>query len=281
MVGHASGRAAARLPQGRRRARGAHGRGRRAPRARDRVQLRLRDVPDALRAGPLPPGGRARVLADRAGDPLRHSGHDGARPAASRRRRRRDRSLERGPHPLGALDRRAARAREHGRAQALRVVARLRRPPLGRDLRGGRPPGGRAERRDARAGRRRADRRRARVEPGRAADQLHGLDVDGAQARRSGGPQPQAGPARARRLQPADRARGRGRRVRRQRVGVRRVPAPGTDLHVGPQDHRRALDRRRLRRRGSRRRRRRSRPATRRSRTRSSGRSSTRTRSRR
>ena len=45
-------------------------------------------------------------------------------------------------------------------------------------------------------------------------------------------------------LEPADRARRRRPRLRRQRLGVRRVPAPGADLHVGAPDHRRAADRR-------------------------------------
>ena len=45
-------------------------------------------------------------------------------------------------------------------------------------------------------------------------------------------PAPEARRARARRLQPADRARGRRPRVCRQRVRLRRVPAPGPDLHV-------------------------------------------------
>ena len=117
-----------------------------------------------------------------------------------------------------------------------------------------------------------ADRRRARRASGRAADQLHGLDRDRAQARRGGRPQPEAGRARARRLQPADRARRRRPRVRGQRVGLRRVPPPGADLHVARQDHRRAARSPTSSSSGSPRRRRRSRPATRRSTTRSSAR---------
>ena len=50
----------------------------------------------------------------------------------------RDRALERGADPLGPLDRGAARARQHRRAEAVRVVAVLGRSPLGRDLRRGR-----------------------------------------------------------------------------------------------------------------------------------------------
>ena len=75
--------------------------------------------------------------------------------------------VERRADPLGALDRRAAGARQHGRAQALGGVADRRRPDLGRDLRRGR-----AARRacstssPTRAGRGRADRRRAGREPG-------------------------------------------------------------------------------------------------------------------
>ena len=53
-------------------------------------------------------------------------------------RRRRDRALERGADPLCALDRGAAGPREHRRPEAVRVVAVLGRPALGRDLRRGR-----------------------------------------------------------------------------------------------------------------------------------------------
>ena len=67
------------------------------------------------------------------------------------RRRRRDRALERGADPVGALDRRAARPRQHGGAQAVGVVAAGRRPPVGRGLRRGGAAARRAERRDARA----------------------------------------------------------------------------------------------------------------------------------
>ena len=55
--------------------------------------------------------------------------------------RRRDRAVERGADPLAALDHGAARARQHGRAEAVRVVAGLRRHALGRDLRRGGPAG--------------------------------------------------------------------------------------------------------------------------------------------
>ena len=55
------------------------------------------------------------------------------------------------------------------------------------------------------------------------------------------GRQPQADRPRARRLQPADRARRRRPRLRRGRGGLRQLPPPGADLHVGAQDHRRAL----------------------------------------
>src|ERR1044072_4968129 len=50
-------------------------------------------------------------------------------------------------------------------------------------------------------------RRRPRRPPGRPAHQLHWLEQHGTQARRGGRPEPQARPARARRLQPADRPR--------------------------------------------------------------------------
>src|SRR6185437_14524075 len=52
--------------------------------------------------------------------------------------------------PIGTVDRGAARARKHRRAQALGVVALGRRAALGRDLHGGGPAGGRVERRHAR-----------------------------------------------------------------------------------------------------------------------------------
>ena len=118
-------------------------------------KLRLRHVPDALRAGAVPAGGGARLRAGRRGDPVRPSrdARDGDAPAG--RRRRRDRAVERRADPVGALDRGAARARQHGRAEAVGVVAAGRRPALGRDLRGGGPAGGRAEHRHARARRRR------------------------------------------------------------------------------------------------------------------------------
>ena len=51
---------------------------------------------------------------------------------------------------------------------------------------------------------------------------------------------------RARRPQPADRARRRRPRVRRERLGLRRLPAPGPDLHVDAPDLRRAADRGRV-----------------------------------
>ena len=76
-------------------------------------------------------------------------------------RRRRDRALECGAHPLGARDLGAARARQHRRPQALGALALRRRAPLGRDLHGGRAPGGRAERRHPRPRRGGADRRSA------------------------------------------------------------------------------------------------------------------------
>ena len=126
------------------------------------------------------------------------------------------------------------------------LLAVRRRPALGRDLRRGRAAGRRAEHRHARAGRGRPDRRRARREPARAPAQLHRLDRDRPPARRGGRPEAEARRARARRLQPADRARRRRPRLRRQRDGVRRVPPPGPDLHVGAHDHRRAADRRRV-----------------------------------
>ena len=125
-----AGRAAAHLPEGRRPARGASRRGRGDARARDRLDVRVRHVPVVLRPEPLPAGGRARVRADRTGHPVRHGCVRDGHPAPGRRRRR-VRALERSAHPLGALDRGAARARQHRRAEAVRVVAVDRRPALG------------------------------------------------------------------------------------------------------------------------------------------------------
>ena len=196
------------LPQGRRHPREPAGRGRLAARARDRRQLRLRHVPDALRARALPPGGRRRAYAPMGeiipSDTRRV--RDGHPPAG--RRRRRDRAVERGADPLGALDRRAARARQHGRAEAVRALAVRRRAALGRDLRRGGPAAGRPEHRHARA---RRGRRRSATSSSRtrtcAGINFTGSTRDRPQARRGGGAQPQARRARARRLQPADRAR--------------------------------------------------------------------------
>src|SRR5207253_1334429 len=77
-------------------------------------------------------------------------GRDGG--AAAGRRRRCDRALERRADPLGALDRGAARARQHRRLEAVRALALRRRAALGRDLLGGRAAGRRPERRYARTG---------------------------------------------------------------------------------------------------------------------------------
>ncbi len=151
-----------RLPEGRRRARVAPRRGGRVAGEGDRVQLRLRHVPDGLRAGPLPPGRGGGVCAARPGDPLRHARRvcDGRAPA--RRRRRGDLAVERGPDPLGPRDRRAARVRQHGRPLPIRGVAVRRRPAVGRDLRRGGPARRRAEHRHPRPRRRSRDRGRAR-----------------------------------------------------------------------------------------------------------------------
>ena len=127
------------LPQGRRHPRVPPRRGRRAARARDRrhasasAMFQMGFVPGLLRQA------AALAYAPLGADhPLRPPGHvrDG-HPQAGRRRRR-DRAVERGADPVGALDRRAARAREHRRAEAVRAVADRRRPALGRDLQRGR-----------------------------------------------------------------------------------------------------------------------------------------------
>src|SRR6185312_7688629 len=73
----AAGGQAADLPEGRRHSRAPRRRGRRAPRDRDRCDLRLRDVPAPLRAGPAPPVGRDPVHAARPGDPVRQPGEAG------------------------------------------------------------------------------------------------------------------------------------------------------------------------------------------------------------
>ena len=161
----------------------------------------------------------AAYSADRHGDPVGPAGRvcDGRSPAG--RRGGGDRALERGADPVGALDRGAARVRQHGGAQALGGVALLRRAAVGRDLRRGRAAGRRPEHRHARALGRRGRRQRAGREPGRAADQLHGLDGHRPQAGRGGRAQPEARRARAGRAEPADRA-------RRCRPRLRRVGQP-------------------------------------------------------
>ncbi len=195
------------LPPRGRHPRGPPRRDRRPARAGDGVHVRLRHVPDALRPGAPAPGGGDPVRAAGSGAAHRYAGPDGDGDPETRRRRRGDRAVERGAHPPGAVDRGAARARKHGRAQAVGVVTGRRRPDLGRDLHRGRDAGGRAQHRHARAGRGRADRRRARREPRGAKDQLHGLDRNRPEARRGGRSASEARRARARRLQPADRAR--------------------------------------------------------------------------
>ena len=81
----------------------------------DRLQLRLRHVPDGLRARPLPPGGRGRIRAARPGAPVRPARRvrDGRPPPG--RRRRRDLAVERGADPVGSRDRRPDRLRQHRR----------------------------------------------------------------------------------------------------------------------------------------------------------------------
>ena len=196
------------LPPRRRHPREPPRRGRRPAGPRDRLHVRLRHVPDVLHARACcarRPG--SAYGADRRGDPVRRPGSDGDGPAAAGRRRRRDRAVERRADPLAALDHGAARARQHRRAEAVGVVAGLRRHALGRDLRRGGPAGRSPEHRHACARRGGRDRRRARREPGRAATQLHRLDADGPAPGRGVRPPAEARGARARRLEPADRAR--------------------------------------------------------------------------
>ena len=165
-------------------------------------------------------------------------------PAPAGRRRRRDRAVERGADPL-----RCARSRRRSRSATRSCSSRPsgRRSPAGcsgarSSPRRACPPGCSTSSRTRRA-RPAPIARRARREPARAADQLHRLDGDRPPARRGGGPAPEARRARARRLEPADRARRRRPRLRGRRGGLRRVPPPGPDLHVGAADHRRAPDR--------------------------------------
>ena len=58
--------------------------------------------------------------------------------------------MERGADPLAARDHGADRLRQHRRPEAVRMVADLGRPAVGRDLRRGRLPAGRAQHRHAR-----------------------------------------------------------------------------------------------------------------------------------
>ena len=206
LVEDAAGGEAAHLPEGRRRAR-EPGRGRRRlADSRDRRDVRLLDVPAPFRAGTVPPGGSARLRADRRGDPVgRGQVRNGSPPAG--RSRRRDRSVECRADPLGPVDRCPARTRQRGRAQAVGALAVQRRPPLGRDLLRGRTAGRSPERHRACPRRGGGDRRRARREPCRAPDQLHRLDGHGPEARRGRGPPAEARRPRAGRLQPADRPR--------------------------------------------------------------------------
>ncbi len=236
LVADRAGRAPADLPESGRRAREPAARGGRPARDRDRRELRLRHVPDGLRARALPAGGGACLLADRADHPVGPSRHARDGRQAAGRRRRGNRTVERGADPVGTLDRGPARAREHRRAQAVRAVAGRRRAHLGRDLRRGRPARRRPEHRHARPRRSGSGRRRADREPGRAPHQLHRLDRSRSSHRRGRRTAAEARRARARWLQPDDRARRRRPRLRGQRLCVRRVPAPGPDLHVDAAD---------------------------------------------
>ena len=139
LVGDAAGRAAAHLPQG-----GGHPRAPAGTRSRPGspgrpartfgfAMFQLHFVPGLFRQA----AGAAYAPLGR-GDPV---GHPGTMAMGIRRpvgRRRRDRAVERRADPVRPLDRSAARAREHRRPEAVRAVAVLRRPALGRDLRRGR-----------------------------------------------------------------------------------------------------------------------------------------------
>ena len=172
-----------------------------------------------------------------------------------------------------ALDRGAARARQHRRAEAVGVVADRRRPALGRDLRRGGPAGRRPEHRHARARARRRGSATSSIEnphvrrlnfTGSTGTGRRLAEAAGRQLKRVvlelGGYNPLIVLADAD-LEYAVNA-----------DDVRRVPPSGADLHVGAADHRRAARSPRSSSRGSRRRRAASRSATRRSTTRSSAR---------
>ena len=215
----------------------------------------------------------ARLRAARRGDPVRHPGHvrDGHAPAG--RRRRRDRAVERGADPVGALDRGAARARQHGRAEAVRVVARRRRPALGRDLRRGRP----ARRACSTSSRTRRARRRRSATSSSRTRTCAGSTSPARPRPAASSPRRPAGSLKRVVLElggynPLIVLADADLDYAVNADGVRRVPAPGPDLHVGAPDHRRAADRRRVHRAARRRRRTASRPATRTSTTRSSAR---------
>ena len=210
----------------------------------------------------------------RRGDPLGHPGSDGDGCAAAGRRRRRDRAVERGADPLAALDHRAARARQHRRAQAVRVVA-----GVGRACSGARS----SPRRDCRPGvlnivthapgEAAGDRRRARREPAQCgASTSPARRATGRRLAEACGRQLKRVVLELGGWNPLIVLGGCRSRLRRRRRGVRLVPPPGPDLHVDAADHRRAPDRRRVHREARREDAPASRSATRRSTTRSSGR---------
>ena len=163
---------------------------------------------------------------------------DGA--AAPGRRRRRDRAVERGADPLA---RSIALPLALGNTVVLKPSSGRRRSAgllWGEVFAEAGLPAGVLNIVTHAPGEAAGGRRRAGREPARPPAQLHRLDRHGPQARRGGRAPAQARRARARRLQPADRPRRRRPRVRGQRGGVRGVPPPGADLHVGAADHRRA-----------------------------------------
>ena len=141
--------------------------------------------------------------------------------------------------PRDAVARPRARARQRRRAQGRPEHARHRRRRGRAHLRGGRPAVG-CPARALRGARGRTGAGRGSERPD---DLLHRLDKDRARGRRDRRPVAEARRARARRQQPADRARRRGHRgcIVRGRVGL--VPAPGPDLPLREQAPRPRVDR--------------------------------------
>ena len=180
-------------------------------------------------------GRRANHGGDRRGDPVGRARVDGSRGPAAGGRGLGDRALERPDHPRHARGCHPIGLRQHGDPEGVRDLpahARRDRPCAGRR----RAAAGRGEPGHALGGGRRRRRRRADRPPGGAPHQLHGLHAGGAAGRRERRAAPEEGAARAGRQGAADRAGGRGPRRDGGRGEIRRVHAPGADLHVDGAD---------------------------------------------